>query len=103
MPPTPAIASIPVGTIEPTPDDQPDPARRAAYRRLAVTILGLDVPTLVAELQAAARPSHARQLASAQPCAAPPELRRPADLVAGPHSPSPTAATVPMGAVRARR
>ena len=67
MPPTPAIASIPVGTIDPTPDDRPDPARRAAYRRLAMTILGLDVPTLVAELQAAARPSHARQPGSPSP------------------------------------
>jgi len=28
-----------------------DPARQAAYRRLALTILGLDVPTLAARLQ----------------------------------------------------
>lgn len=30
-----------------------DPQRQAAYRRLALTILGLDVPTLAAKLQAA--------------------------------------------------
>ena len=29
-----------------------DPARQAAYRRLALTILALDVPTLAARLQA---------------------------------------------------
>jgi hypothetical protein len=34
------------------------PARRAAYRRLALTVLGLDVPTLTAKLRA-------RRLASA--------------------------------------
>jgi len=30
-----------------------DPSRQAAYRRLALTILALDVPTLAAKLQAA--------------------------------------------------
>jgi hypothetical protein len=31
----------------------PRSSRDAAYRRLAITILGLDVPTLASELQAA--------------------------------------------------
>jgi len=70
MPPTPATASVPVGTIKPNPDDRPGPARRAAYRRLAVTLLGLDVPTLVAELQAR------RQAEPRPPARLRPALRR---------------------------
>ena len=70
MLPTHATASVPVGTIGATPDDRPDPGRRAAYRRLAVTILGLDVPTLVAELQAR------RQAEPRPPARLHPALRR---------------------------
>jgi hypothetical protein len=36
------------------------PLRPAAYRRLALTILGLDVATLAVQLRAARRPSLAR-------------------------------------------
>jgi hypothetical protein len=37
----------------------PHPAQRAAYRRLAVTILGLDVATLANELRTASRSGRA--------------------------------------------
>jgi hypothetical protein len=42
-----------------------DPARQAAYRRLALTILALDVPTLAARLQVA-RPQAVDLLAQRQ-------------------------------------
>ena len=40
-----------------TPEPSQNPARDAAYRRLAATIVGLDVATLAAELRAARRAS----------------------------------------------
>jgi hypothetical protein len=38
-------------TVRATTDVSLSPARASAYRRLAVTVLGLDVPTLTAELR----------------------------------------------------
>jgi hypothetical protein len=38
----------------------PTGSQPAAYRRLALTILGLDVPTLAAQLRSARRPPLAR-------------------------------------------
>ena len=38
----------------------PSGSQPAAYRRLALTILGLDVPTLAAQLRSARRPLLAR-------------------------------------------
>jgi hypothetical protein len=40
-------------TREPLTRADDEPARMAAYRRLAVAILGLDVPTLARELSSA--------------------------------------------------
>jgi hypothetical protein len=37
----------------------PQPTQQAAYRRLALAILGLDVTTLANELRAGRRPAHA--------------------------------------------
>jgi hypothetical protein len=47
------------------PEPAPAVARQAAYRRLALTILALDVPTLTTQLQAVPQPP--RRLPQALP------------------------------------
>jgi hypothetical protein len=45
-------------------ENPPDPRRNAAYRRLAVAMLGLDVATLAAELRATRMPDRNIDLAA---------------------------------------